>query len=191
MGTMSYNKHVNEALKHLGIDPKFQQKKEEEFRRESRGFVDPRVVAVLEGAGVHYGPEDVAGAVNEEGMSPLDMGGQEPAVDPNGGQRSGMQSQNKPQAGSQDPNDRPRNNQPAKPAQVKLKGNVGGAVKTLQDVSDRMTQVMARMKTLDMLIQALTEDNTNDNRIDTHKLTLQGPIKAVVNSIKDLQKLVE
>jgi hypothetical protein len=188
MVTMAYNKHVNEALKHLGIDPKFQQKKEEEFRRESRGLVDPRVAAVLEGAGVHYSQEEIIG---EAGMSPLDMGGQEPDVDPNNGQRNGMQNQDKGQEDPQDPNRRPRSNQPAKPAQVKLKGNVGGAVKTLQDVSDRMTQVMARMKTLDMLIQALTEDNTNDNRIDTHKLTLQGPIKAVVNSIKDLQKLVE
>jgi hypothetical protein len=183
-----YNKHVAAALGTMGIDTGVKERAE----RAERGRVDPRVARILEGVGVKYKQEDIAGNLNEDnGMNPLDAPGEGPAVDPVNGKPNGMQPQNKQQGGTQDPNQRPRSSQPAKPAQVKLKQGSSTGIKSLQDVSDKLTQATANIKLVDTLIQALTENNSSDNRIETHKLTLQGPIQALFNSVKDLQKLVE
>jgi hypothetical protein len=64
-------------------------------------------------------------------------------------------------------------------------------MQTLQDVSDKMTEVTANIKTVDLLIQALTENKASDKSIEAHKLTLRGPIQAVVNAVNDLKKLVD
>ena len=150
--------------------------------RENRPKVDPRVAAILESVGVKYASSEI---INEQGTSPLDMPGQAPAVDPQQGQRTGMQPQNKPQ-GVPGQEEQPKPNS----ASVKLK-KPATAVKTLQDVSDKMTEVTANIKTVDLLIQALSENKSRDNLIETHKETLRGPIKVVVDSILDLKKLVE
>jgi uncharacterized protein YqgV (UPF0045/DUF77 family) len=54
-----------------------------------------------------------------------------------------------------------------------------------------MTEVTQNIKLVDLMIQALSENKNTDNSIDSHKTTLQGPIRAVVDSVKELQRLVE
>lgn len=171
------NPIVAKTIGKMGVDPNHTEKK----LREERGKVDPRVAGVLEGLGITVKPEDL---VTEE--SPLDMPGQAPMVDPKSGQASGMQPQNK--AGA------PKGqNTPSKPStnpEVRLK-KPATTINTLQDVSDKMTEVTANIKTVDLLVQALTENKASDNSINSHKLTLRGPIQAIVNSVNDLKKLVE
>lgn len=177
--TGGMNPQVAKALSKMGVDPNHSEKK----MREERGKVDPRVAGVLESLGVRVKPEDL---ITEAGTSPLDMPGDAPAVDPKAGQPNGMQPQNKAGAPNQQ-------NQGAKPPtnpDVKLK-KPATSMNTLQDVSDKMTEVTANIKTVDLLVQALTENKASDNSIKSHKLTLRGPIQAVMNSIKDLAKLVE
>ena len=171
---------VAKTLAGMGVDPNHKEK----ALREERGRITPKVAAIMESLGIRVPEADV---INEEGTSPLDMPGQAPGVDPNAGQGSGMQPQNKAQGGPQG------QNQPGKPPQkpdVKLK-KPATSMDTLQDVADKMTEVTAGIKTVDLLIQALTDNKTSDNSIKTHKLTLRGPIQQVVNSINDLKKLVE
>lgn len=177
-----YDPKVAKALGDLGVDPLHKMKKE----REERPRVDPRVAAVLERIGVKYPSSEV---ISEQGTSPLDMPGQQPAVDPKQGQRSGMQPQGK-QGSPQGQNNGQEEPQPANAASVKLK-KPATSVKTLQDISDKMTEVTSNIKTVDLLVQALSENKSRDNLIETHKETLRGPIKVVVDSIKDLQRLVE
>lgn len=175
--TGGYNPKVAAALGAMGVDPLHQIRKE----RENRPKVDPRVAAILESVGVKYSSSEI---VNEQGDSPLDMPGQQPAVDPKLGEKNGM----KPQNGQVTPG---QTDQP-KPAagQVKLK-KPATAIKTLQDVSDKMSEILANVKTVDLLIQALSENKSRDNLIETHKETLRGPIKVIVDSVLDLKKLVE
>lgn len=177
--TGGLNATVAKTISKMGVDPNHAEKK----LREERGKVDPRVAGVLESLGVKVREEDI---ITEAGTSPLDMPGEAPAVDPNQGQASGMQAKNKAGAPNQQ-------NQGAKPPtnpEVKLK-KPATQLNTLQDVSDKMTEVTANIKTVDLLIQALTENKASDNSIKSHKLTLRGPIQAVVNAVNDLKKLVE
>lgn len=180
------NPTVAKALAGMGVDPHHK----ERIMREERGRVIPKVAAVLENLGIRVRPEDIVSEeeISEAGTSPLDMPGQAPGVDPNKGQASGMKPQNKGggAATKQVPGAQDRPDQPG----VKLK-KPATMMNTLQDVSDKMTEVTANIKTVDLLIQALTENKASDNSIKTHKLTLRGPIQAVVNSVNDLKKLVE
>jgi hypothetical protein len=174
---------VAKAIAGMGVDPNHK----ENALREERGRVDPRVASVLEGLGIRVPKEDI---ITEEGTSPLDMPGQAPLVDPNKGQANGMKPQNK---GAGDPTQqdlKAKGGKPAEKPDVKLK-KPATSMDTLQDVSDKMTEVTASIKTVDLLIQALTENKASDNSIKTHKLTLRGPIQQVVNSVNDLKKLVE
>jgi hypothetical protein len=182
------NPSVAKALAGMGVDPNHKEK----ALREERGRVMPKVAAVLESLGIRVPKEDIVSEeeVNEAGTSPLDMPGQAPGVDPNKGQPNGMGPQNKaPGAptGQQKPD---QGQKPGEKPDVKLK-KPATSMNTLQDVADKMTEVTAGIKTVDLLIQALTENKTSDNSIKTHKLTLRGPIQQVVNSINDLKKLVE
>jgi hypothetical protein len=178
-----YNREVAKALVGMGVDPMLKEKKE----REDRPRVSPKVAALLEGMGIKYAPQDIQGnTVNEAGTSPLDMPGDAPMVDPNG-----QGGKNKPQNSAPGQvTGQKQGNKPAKPAQVQLK-RPATQMKTLQDVTDKMTEVTANIKTVDLLIQALNDNKSSDNQIETHKLTLQGPIQAVVNAVQDLKKLVE
>jgi hypothetical protein len=178
--TGGVNAQVAKALQKMGVDPNHSENK----MREERGKVDPRVNSVLEELGVRMKPEDIISEAG--GTSPLDMPGEAPAVDPKAGQASGMQPQNK--AGA--PNGQNQGAKPPTNPEVKLK-KPATSLNTLQDVSDKMTEVTANIKTVDLLIQALTENKASDNSIKTHKLTLRGPIQAVMNAVKDLAKLVE
>ena len=183
---MAYNRTVAGALAGMGIDPLHKERKE----RETRSRVDPRVAKILESSGVYYKQDDIQGGpINEAGMNPLDMPGQQPAVDPNNGNPNGVQAQDKPRGQQQDQGQ--NQNKAVKPAQIKLKGGVTAQIKTLQDITDKLTQVTANIKLVDTLIQALSENNNNDNQVETHKLTLKGPIQAIMNSVKDLARLVE
>lgn len=181
------NPQVAKALAGMGVDPRHQEK----VLREERGRVVPKVNKVLESLGVRMRPEDVIseGEVNEAGTSPLDMPGSAPGVDPNAGQPNGMQAGNKGVQGSKPNIPGVQGEKPEQPG-VKLK-KPATQMNTLQDVADKMTEVTAGIKTVDLLIQALTENKTSDNSIKTHKLTLRGPIQQVVNSVNDLKKLVE
>ena len=165
---------VAATLKGMGVDPNHAEK----AMRADRGKVVPKVAAVLESMGIRPPLEDL---VNEEGMSPLDMPGEAPSVDPNG-QPKGPAAQNNGQnVAKPKPNEQP---------DVKLK-KPATTMQTLQDVSDKMTEVTGNIKTVDLLVQALTTNKASDNSIKAHKLTLRGPIQAVVNSVLDLKKLVE
>lgn len=180
---MAYNREVAKALAGMGVNPLLKEMKE----REDRPRVDPRVAALLENMGIKYAPEEIQGnPITEEGTSPLEMPGEEPMVDP-----KGQGGKNKPQnaPSGQNPGQKPAG-KPVKPAQVQLK-RPATQMKTLQDVTDKMTEVTANIKTVDLLIQALNDNKSSDNQIETHKLTLQGPIQAVVNAVQDLKKLVE
>lgn len=181
------NPAVAKALAGMGVDPHHKEK----VLREERGRVVPKVNKVLESLGVRMRPEDVVSEeeVNEAGTSPLDMPGSAPGVDPNQGQPNGMQAGNKGVQGSKPNIPGVQAEKPEQPG-VKLK-KPATQMNTLQDVADKMTEVTAGIKTVDLLIQALTENKTSDNSIKTHKLTLRGPIQQVVNSVNDLKKLVE
>lgn len=181
------NPAVAKALAGMGVDPNHKEK----VLREERGRVVPKVNKVLESLGVRMRPEDVVSEeeVNEAGTSPLDMPGAAPGVDPNQGQPSGMQAGNKGVQGSKPNIPGVQTEKPEQPG-VKLK-KPATQMNTLQDVADKMTEVTANIKTVDLLIQALTENKASDNAIRTHKLTLRGPIQQIVNSVNDLKKLVE
>jgi hypothetical protein len=181
------NPQVAKALAGMGVDPNHKEK----IMREERGRVVPKVNAVLESLGVRMHPEDVISEeeVNEAGTSPLDMPGQAPGVDPNAGQPNGMKAGNKGVQAAKPGIPGVQAEKPDQPG-VKLK-KPATQMNTLQDVADKMTEVTAGIKTVDLLIQALTENKTSDNSIKTHKLTLRGPIQQVVNSVNDLKKLVE
>lgn len=175
------NATVAKTLAGMGVDPQHAEKK----LREDRGRVDPKVAKVLESMGMTVRPEDLAEVVNEEGDSPLNMPGQQPMVDPNKGQANGMQGQNNGQSVAKG-----QGQKPGQQPDVKLK-KPATTMQTLQDVSDKMTEVTANIKTVDLLVQALTENKASDKSIKAHRLTLQGPIQAIVNSVNDLKKLVE
>lgn len=182
------NPTVAKALAGMGVDPNHREK----AMREERGRVIPKVASVLESLGIRVPREDILQEedVSEAGTSPLDMPGQAPGVDPNKGQSSGMGPQNKASGVVGQGQTPEQGTRPPEKPDVKLK-KPATSMKTLQDVSDKMTEVTAGIKTVDLLVQALTENKSSDNSIKTHKLTLRGPIQQVVNSINDLKKLVE
>lgn len=182
---MAYCKEVALALGKMGIDPLLKEKRE----KEGRSKVDPRVAKFLsENVGIHYKPSDIHGnKVNEEGMSPLDMPGEQPLVDPNA-QPTGPGAKNNQQ--TQPGQQQAQPGKKLQPAKVSLK-RPATQMKTLQDITDKMTEVTQNIKLVDLMIQALSENKNTDNSIDSHKTTLQGPIRAVVDSVKELQRLVE
>jgi len=177
------NPTVAKTLAGMGVDPTHRERME----RSERGKVIPQVARLLEDMGVRV-PKDAL-AVNEAD-SPLDMPGQAPGVDPNSGQRSGMQPQNKGQGDATGQNQQRQGGKQAEKPEVRLR-KPATQMQTLQDVSDKMTEVTANIKTVDLLIQALTENKASDKSIEAHKLTLRGPIQAVVNAVNDLKKLVD
>jgi hypothetical protein len=180
-----YSAKVAATLGTMGINPNVKAEKERALREENTK-VNPKVAKVLAEAGVVYDDKDIAHDINEQGTSPLDMPGEAPMVDPNTGQRNGMQGQNNPQ----DPT--MGQNKPQKalgPAEIKLK-RPATQMQTLQDLTDKMTEVTANIKTVDLLVQALSDNKSTDNQIKTHRLTLRGPIQAILNSVEDLKKMV-
>ena len=182
---MAYCKEVAIALGKMGIDPLLKEKRE----KEGRSKVDPRVAKFLaENLDIRYDSSQIHGnKVDEAGTSPLDMPGEQPLVDPNA-QPTGPGAKNNQQA--QPGQKPPQPGKKLKPAQVSLK-RPATQMKTLQDVTDKMTEVTQNIKLVDLMIQALSENKNTDNSIDSHKTTLQGPIRAVVDSVKELQRLVE
>ena len=182
---MAYCKEVALALGKMGIDPLLKEKRE----KEGRSKVDPRVAKFLaENLDIRYDSSQIHGnKVDEAGTSPLDMPGEQPLVDPNAQPTGpGVKNNQQVQPGQQPAKPGKR----LQPAQVSLK-RPATQMKTLQDVTDKMTEVTQNIKLVDLMIQALFENKNTDNSIDSHKTTLQGPIRAVVDSVKELQRLVE
>lgn len=177
-----YSAKVAATLGTMGINPNVKAEKERALREENTK-VNPKVARVLAEAGIVYADKDIAHEINEQGTSPLDMPGEAPMVDPQNGQRNGMQGQNN----AQDP--AMGQKKPLSPAEVKLK-RPATKMETLQDLTDKMTEVTANIKTVDLLVQALSDNKSSDNQIKTHRLTLRGPIQAILNSVEDLKKMV-
>jgi hypothetical protein len=175
MSRPGYNSKVADILKGMNIDPKHQEKKEQQERPKYHAAT----AAILESIGVKVPKQEI---VNEDGPSPLEDPGQAPMANTGKGNQ-----QQAPQQTQQQPQPQPK---PMGTPVVSLKKNSGG-IKTLQDVSDKITEITKRMRTLDLLIQTMQSDDTTDSSIEQNKDTLKGPIRNLLASVKDLEVLVQ
>lgn len=189
---MAMDKRVAEALKGMGVNPKHREQKAED----ERPRVLPKVAKVLESMGIAYAESEIAGTpkkVTEAGMSPLDMPGSQPAITPQ--QASAPQVNTKGQPGA------PNINTQVKPAQPKVKpqeppkvqlrqDGMNGGVSTLQDLSDQMNGVTASMKTIDLLIQSLSEGGEAEGDIGSNKDALRAVFKPFFQKVESLKNVL-
>jgi hypothetical protein len=154
---------------------------------EERPKVNPKVASILEKVGVRYGAADIESPINE--VSPLNMPGEEPAVQPP--PRSGQGTAPNPTVNPAQPKPglAPK---PAAPApKVMLRKDEMQKMETIQDLQDSMNGLMSSLKTFDQIVQSLSDDTDNDKTIQANKDVLKSALRPLFKRVDGLRAVLE